>query len=120
MEVKSAVKYEADLDRDFVRWLTSTPLGEKVRQCIQCGACSGSCPMSIYMDYWSLKTRCCGGSSKIIKRYDLGFSVPVVFFTQLLGLALGMSEKELGFARVMVPVEPLLSNIAAASEGVGV
>jgi quinone-modifying oxidoreductase subunit QmoC len=51
MEVKNAVKYEAELDRDFVRWLTSTPLGEKVRQCIQCGACSGSCPMSIYMDY---------------------------------------------------------------------
>ncbi len=49
--IQRRVKYEAELDRDFVRWLTSTPLGEKVRQCIQCGACSGSCPMSIYMDY---------------------------------------------------------------------
>lgn len=49
--VQRRVKYEAELDRDFVRWLTSTPVGEKVRQCIQCGACSGSCPMSIYMDY---------------------------------------------------------------------
>lgn len=49
--IQRRVKYEAELDRDFVRWLTSTPIGEKVRQCIQCGACSGSCPMSIYMDY---------------------------------------------------------------------
>jgi heterodisulfide reductase subunit B len=55
--------------------------------------------------------------SKIIKRYDLSFSVPVVFFTQLLGLALGIDEKELGFARVMVPVEPLLKSMVAATGG---
>lgn len=54
--------------------------------------------------------------SKIIKRYELGFSLPVLFFTQLLGLALGIDEKELGFGRVMVPVEPLLKGMAPAPE----
>lgn len=74
MEVKSTVKYEAELDRDFVRWLTSTPLGEKVRQCIQCGACSGSCPMSIYMDYTPRKLIALareGFKDEVLKSYTI-------------------------------------------------
>ncbi len=74
MEVKRAVKYEAELDRDFVRWLTSTPLGEKMRQCIQCGACSGSCPMSIYMDYTPRKLIALareGFKDEVLKSYTI-------------------------------------------------
>lgn len=51
MKVKRMVKYEAELDRDFAEWITSIPGGEKVWNCIQCGACSGSCPLSVYMDH---------------------------------------------------------------------
>lgn len=48
---------------------------------------------------------------KMIKEYDLDFSVPILYFTQLLGLALGIREQELGFGRVMVPVKHLLATV---------
>ena len=51
MKVNRVVKYEAELDEDFARWISSVPGGEKIKDCIQCGTCSGSCPLSIYMDY---------------------------------------------------------------------
>jgi heterodisulfide reductase subunit C len=51
MEVKRTIKYESELDKTFPFWITSVPDGEKLRDCIQCGTCSGICPMSIYMDY---------------------------------------------------------------------
>lgn len=72
--IQRKVKYEAELDRDFVRWLTSTPIGEKVRQCIQCGACSGSCPMSIYMDYTPRKLIALareGFKDEVLKSYTI-------------------------------------------------
>ncbi|HIC95410.1 TPA: 4Fe-4S dicluster domain-containing protein [Candidatus Bipolaricaulota bacterium] len=49
--VKVKIKYEAELDPEFARWATSVPGGERLRECIQCGACSGACPMSPAMDY---------------------------------------------------------------------
>jgi heterodisulfide reductase subunit C len=51
MKVKRAIKYESELDHDFADWITTIPGGEKVRGCIQCGTCSGICPVSVYMDY---------------------------------------------------------------------
>jgi quinone-modifying oxidoreductase, subunit QmoC len=41
---------EASTRRDFVDELHAVPGGERVRDCIQCGTCSGSCPVSYYMD----------------------------------------------------------------------
>jgi quinone-modifying oxidoreductase subunit QmoC len=51
MGIEKTVKYEATLDKDFSRWLISTPGGEQIRDCIQCGTCGATCPMDIYMDY---------------------------------------------------------------------
>lgn len=51
MEFKREIKYESELDKDFAHWITSLPAGEKMKECIQCGTCSGSCPVSVYMDY---------------------------------------------------------------------
>ncbi|MCX5794315.1 MAG: 4Fe-4S dicluster domain-containing protein [Elusimicrobia bacterium] len=45
------MKYEADRDADFARWATSQTGGENLRHCIQCGVCSATCPLSLYMDY---------------------------------------------------------------------
>jgi heterodisulfide reductase subunit C len=41
---------EADRDPAFARWIGNVPGAETIRQCIHCGVCSGSCPLSIYMD----------------------------------------------------------------------
>ena len=51
MEVKRVVKFEAERDPAFAHWISHTVGGERIRHCLQCGLCSGSCPLSLYMDY---------------------------------------------------------------------
>jgi heterodisulfide reductase subunit C2 len=51
MAVKQMIKYEADLDKEFAQWTSGLVGAEKLRQCLQCGLCSATCPMSLYMDY---------------------------------------------------------------------
>ncbi|HTP26381.1 MAG TPA: 4Fe-4S dicluster domain-containing protein [Anaeromyxobacteraceae bacterium] len=41
---------EASAPRDFVDELAACFAGERIRDCIQCGTCSGSCPVSSFMD----------------------------------------------------------------------
>ncbi len=45
------IKYESDLDHHFPYEIMAIPGGENLADCIQCGTCSGICPLSIYMDY---------------------------------------------------------------------
>lgn len=45
------MKYEAELDSGFASEIASLPGGEKIFGCIQCGTCSGTCPISQHMDY---------------------------------------------------------------------
>lgn len=42
---------------------------------------------------------------KIKKKYKVDFNMPVLFFTQALGLALGGTQKELGIDRSLIPFE---------------
>jgi quinone-modifying oxidoreductase subunit QmoC len=51
MEIKRIVKFEAERDPTFAHWISHTVGGERIRHCLQCGLCSGSCPLSLYMDY---------------------------------------------------------------------
>ncbi len=51
MELKRVVKFEAERDPAFAHWITQTVGGERIQHCMQCGLCSGSCPLSLYMDY---------------------------------------------------------------------
>jgi quinone-modifying oxidoreductase, subunit QmoC len=51
MELKRVVKFEAERDMAFANWISHTVGGEKIRHCLQCGMCSGSCPLSLWMDY---------------------------------------------------------------------
>ncbi len=48
---KRTIKYESELERDFTKEVINSPGGEGILECIQCGTCSGTCPLSIYMDY---------------------------------------------------------------------
>jgi heterodisulfide reductase subunit C2 len=45
------IKYEAELDPGFADEIASIPGGETLFHCIQCGTCSGMCPLSSYMDF---------------------------------------------------------------------
>jgi heterodisulfide reductase subunit C len=41
----------ANLSKQIYEEFSKTPEGTKLRECIQCGTCSGSCPVSRSMDY---------------------------------------------------------------------
>jgi quinone-modifying oxidoreductase subunit QmoC len=51
MAAKRMIKYEVERDPQFAGWVAGVIGGERVRNCIQCGLCSASCPLSPYMDY---------------------------------------------------------------------
>ena len=51
MEITRTIKYEADRVPGFGEEVMSVPGCEELKDCIQCGTCSGVCPLSIYMDY---------------------------------------------------------------------
>lgn len=49
--MRPAIKSEADRDQNFARWVKQLHGAEHLKECIQCGVCSGSCPLGMYMDY---------------------------------------------------------------------
>jgi quinone-modifying oxidoreductase subunit QmoC len=51
MKIQRKVKYEEELDTDFLDEIKSMSGCMELDACIQCGTCSSSCPMSVYMDY---------------------------------------------------------------------
>ena len=51
MELRRTIKYESDRVKGFGREVMSVPGCEQLENCIQCGTCSGLCPLSIYMDH---------------------------------------------------------------------
>ena len=51
MEITRTIKYDADRVKGFGREVMSVPGCEQLKSCIQCGTCSGVCPLSVYMDF---------------------------------------------------------------------
>jgi heterodisulfide reductase subunit C len=49
--VRRRIKHQEELDPQFCDTITSMPGGEDLSRCIQCGTCSSTCPLSVYMDY---------------------------------------------------------------------
>ena len=45
------MKYQRETEPEWPRELTRMPGCERLFSCLQCGTCSGTCPLSIYMDY---------------------------------------------------------------------
>jgi quinone-modifying oxidoreductase, subunit QmoC len=48
--VQKTVLYEQPMDPKFLDEIYGIPGGEKIKDCIQCGTCSGSCPVSWAME----------------------------------------------------------------------
>lgn len=45
------MKYQREADPEWPHRIRKLPGCERLFSCIQCGTCSGACPLSIYMDY---------------------------------------------------------------------
>lgn len=50
MEITQKIKYEAERSPGFSEEIRGVTGCEQLQHCIQCGTCSGVCPMSLYMD----------------------------------------------------------------------
>lgn len=51
IKIKRTIKYDADRVQGFGREIMGVTGCEQLPSCIQCGTCSGACPLSIYMDF---------------------------------------------------------------------
>jgi len=49
--IERKIRYESELNPTFAQQILAAPGGEALSHCIQCGTCSATCPLSIYMDY---------------------------------------------------------------------
>jgi len=49
--LQGSITYEGQLDRGFAYEVASIPGGEGIFECLQCGSCSGICPIATFMDY---------------------------------------------------------------------
>ncbi len=47
---------ESELQRAFWEQVDSFPEGHKIKKCLQCGTCTGACPVSEFMDYTPRET----------------------------------------------------------------
>lgn len=45
------LKFQREAEPEWGRQVSGRPGCEKLFSCLQCGACSGTCPLSIYMDF---------------------------------------------------------------------
>jgi len=48
--------------------------------------------------------------SRVNKRFKTKFDLPVLFFTQLMGMAFGLNDEELGWKTNIVPAERVLAR----------
>lgn len=51
MDIQRKVRYEDELDPRFLDEIKRLSHCPEIDRCIQCGTCSSSCPMSVYMDH---------------------------------------------------------------------
>jgi heterodisulfide reductase subunit B len=53
------------------------------------------------------------------KKYDTNYNLPVLFFSQLIGIALGIDHKKLGLEKNIVPVDKVLAAAARVAVPAG-
>jgi heterodisulfide reductase subunit C len=51
MDIQRKMKHQREAHPEWAHQIAKLPGCEKLFSCIQCGTCSGTCPLSIYMDY---------------------------------------------------------------------
>ena len=63
-EMRRKMKFQREADPQWAQQVAERPGCEELFSCLQCGTCSGTCPLSIYMDF---------GPRKIISLVREGF-----------------------------------------------
>jgi heterodisulfide reductase subunit B len=58
--------------------------------------------------------------AEVNRAYGTGFAVPILYFTQLLGLALGVAASRLGIGKELVSAEAVLKRPCAPAAAPGV
>ncbi len=53
--------------------------------------------------------------SRVNGHFKTSFKIPIVFFTQMLGIALGIEPNKLAFGKEIVPAEPVIQNRLSAA-----
>ena len=51
LKIERRIKYESEVNPNFGKEIAAMTGGEDLYSCIQCGTCSSTCPMSIYMHF---------------------------------------------------------------------
>jgi quinone-modifying oxidoreductase subunit QmoC len=51
MKIQRKLKHQWEAHPEWAHQIAALPGCEKLFSCLQCGTCSGTCPLSIYMDY---------------------------------------------------------------------
>lgn len=51
MKIERKMKHQKEATPEWAHQIAKLPGCEKLFSCIQCGTCSGTCPLSIYMDF---------------------------------------------------------------------
>lgn len=49
--IRRKMKFQREADPEWAEQISKAPGCDRVFSCIQCGTCSGTCPLSIYMDF---------------------------------------------------------------------
>ena len=49
--IRRRIRYQREVDVGWTQRMVAKPGCEELIACIQCGTCSGTCPLSIYMDF---------------------------------------------------------------------
>ncbi len=49
---------------------------------------------------------------KIVKKYKEDVKLPILYFSQLMGLGLGVAKEDLGFSRSIIPLDAMWSKLA--------
>jgi len=57
--------------------------------------------------------------TEVEQKYEAQYGFPILYFTQLMGLAFGIPPEELGIKKHFVSVEPLLAKIREQEAVIG-
>jgi heterodisulfide reductase subunit B len=57
-----------------------------------------------------------GKQKAVESKYNIKIDLPVIYFTQLMGLAMGLDPKELGLSKHLVPADKLIAKIGGNND----